>query len=103
MMKLELTVWDRVQLLGLVRAQRGDVGLIVDMMALVKVLELSDKEKGAIGLVQEKEGTFWKTEGTYMVEFTKAQMGTLKKLVSNHLDWPVDERVPALAQKIEEA
>ena len=96
---MKLTIWERVQLGSLVRAQKGDVGLIIDMLPIAKKLDMTDEEIEEIGLVRENEGTFWEHEKTTEIPLSDDEIKILTGLVHNSHNWPVDERVVGLSEK----
>ena len=96
---MKLNIWERVQLNSLVRNQRGDVGLILDMISIAKKLTLSDEEVKASGLIKEKDKTFWKEEKETDLDLSDDEIKILTGLVHDSHNWPVDERVVVLSEK----
>ena len=96
---MKLTIWERVQLGSLVRAQKGDVGLIIDMLPIAKKLDITDEEQEEIGLIREKGGTFWKEEKETDLNLSDNEIKILSGLVHDSHNWPVDDRVVILSEK----
>ena len=96
---ITLTVWERVQLESLVRSQRGDVGLIIDMISIADKLSLSVEEVKEIELTVDDKGTFWQHEKDTPIDFTDDEEEMLGGLVNNHTNWPIDTRVIGMSRK----
>jgi len=104
MKNIQLTVWDRLQLLGCIPRQ-DDVINIRKHLRLMGVLELSDKEKIKVGLVTSTDGSArWKDPDYYFkMEIEDADFEHMAMLVKKRDNWPTTKQTIELLDKIDSA
>jgi hypothetical protein len=91
-MNIELTTWERIQLLRLTYGQTGkNAGELRQFIRIMNVLELSDEEKRWIGFREMTDGgTEWDdTEREFELEFEREDFALLKARVDSFTEWPV--------------
>lgn len=103
MKTLELTVFERVQLLDWLGRQQGTLAEIRRALPVMDVLELSDEEKVQVEFVQHANGRVtWKdTDRMFALELEDAQFDVLKPALQSQ--WPMARPILAMLEKIEAA
>lgn len=102
MQRFELTTWERVSLLNLLYAQRGDLGHLRKMMALADVLEMDAHEREEVGFRASEAGFAWEDQDkTWEIEMDDHKFKLLVKTALEYNGW---QGRPALAmlEKLEE-
>lgn len=113
MKTLELTTWERFELLRCIPRDAPLVEIPV-LLRLVDMLELSDEEKESVGFYMESVMTpqglgvrpRWddaEAEREFTLEFETGDFDRLKALVSARGEWPTVEGSLVLKKKVEEA
>jgi len=89
-MKLNLTTWQRLQLLMLMNQVQGDLRTINKALKLIDLLEMSDEESKEIGLQSTSTGFTWRdTSKEWNIEIKDRNLVTfLKQKVELKQDWP---------------
>lgn len=100
--KLDLTAFERVQLVSWLGRQQGDVGYIRCAIALIDRLELSDEEKELAGWRQDGDVIQFKnSEVTFELELGKSELLLLKLALQQK--WPINRLILAMLEKLEAA
>lgn len=105
---LELTTWERIVLQNLVGSNAKDLPLaqVKVGLDLLDHLELTPEEKEGIKYQEPLPGQMlWDEQGqVWVLDLPKAE-ATFLTTVALHKDtrgWPLDEKVPELAEKLKE-
>lgn len=103
-MKIELSIWERVQLGLIIGGFRNATILQVDLgLSAMKAVELTIEEKVQIGWSEPAPFQYtWNFEISAQVEIGKDAWLLVQEVVKNHVGWPIDERSSALYKKITE-
>ena len=91
MKTIELTVWERVNLVGVARGQTAkDLDGLRQWLKILEILNLTEEEQVEIGLVQDGQSFQWEdAERLFEMEFEDADYKLLKDVVKAKSDWPV--------------
>lgn len=91
-MKLNLTTWQRIEIIVRIRALRGDANLLRKAMKLLDILELTDEEQSEISLRTTKEGNLmWKNPDTrWEIEIADGNLvAFIQEVIGAEKGWPV--------------
>ena len=91
-MEIELTVWQRVQLLGIVSGARGDLRTLRLALQALDALEFTEDERETTGLVEEAGQVRCSAEAaaaTFKLTFEKPALQYLQGVVKTFQAWPV--------------
>lgn len=102
-MKIELTTWERVQLMLLIGNTRGNVTQVRLGLRALDVLELSDEEKKQIGWFEPADGIIqWQDrERTWELQFDDELWKFVVSQAKARRDWPINRLTLALLDKLE--
>jgi len=89
-MKLNLTTWQRLQLLMLMNSVQGDLRTINKALKLIDLLEMSEDEQEEVGLRSTTKGFTWNDPNKrWDVEVKDGNLvAFLKQRVEGKADWP---------------
>jgi hypothetical protein len=89
-MNLNLTTWQRLQLLMLVNGVRGDLRTVRKALKLIDVLEMSAEERQEVGLQATPGGFTWNVQDKcWELEIGDSNLlAFLKEQVEGRKDWP---------------
>ena len=112
MKTLNLTTWERVQLLQCVPPTGRSIEDVRKHLRVADILTLTDEEKKLIGWreIQTTQGvsTSWgvdakvKPDHEFSLEFEDADLAHLKQLISQRKEWPTSQLTLDLHKKLEE-
>jgi len=103
MKTVTLNVWDRAHLIAVVRTQAGDLEHIRKWLKVLEALSLSEKERLESEYIELPNGQVaWKRgEIEKEIELEDELLGMLKEAAVKFGQWPIDDRVLAVMEKLE--
>ena len=102
MRKINLTTWERVQLLACVPVQ-DTVSNVRKHIRIMDVLELSEDDQKLVGFTNVGQGFQWardKQDYEFELTFEDSDLEHLVKLVEGRDDWPSSRLTAVLLDKI---
>lgn len=100
--QLSLNTWQRMTLLTMVNNVKGDLRTVRKALKALDVLEMSDEEREAVGLVDHPNGAVTWTEATHRfeLEVDDNTAAFLRQQVEAKTDWPATVDVVDLAEQL---
>ena len=97
-MKLALSTWQRIMLWQMVGGLRGDVALMRRALPVLEILELSEADQEAVGLVRMADGQVrWADEARiWELEVDQPAAMFLMEQVGAFRDWPAGNAAQVL-------
>lgn len=99
MLKLELTVWQRIMCVQTLNAQAGHISTIRKALKLLEILELNEEERVAVGLRELQPGQYmWTdTQRRFELEIKDRELAAfLRRAVEQFGQWPVEHAAEVL-------
>lgn len=109
MKTLSLTVWERLQLAGVLGEQRGNLAQIRRYLRVLDAVELSEAERLEIGLqIVQQDGQppqfRWREDaGEFNIELEDADFDILAEATHSYDQWPANRLIVTMLDKIEAA
>ena len=109
MKTIELSIWERLNIFGIISAQGGQLDRVRKLLRILDVIDFSEDEIKKIKLTKtilpNNSVTYdWdrKIENkNFTLEFEDEHAELLKEILKNYTNWIVDKRVITLMDKVE--
>jgi len=101
-MKLNLSTWQRLQLLMVMNSVQGDLRTVNKALKLIDLFEMSKDEQEEIGLQSTPTGFTWQvTDKRWEIEVKDGNLAVfLKQKVEQKNDWPANREVIDLCEQL---